>query len=337
MSNQLALTKQHIQSLSPMDVASDETIGKHFVQKFRAMYRVPEQQAVAFYEREKDNFLRRIEESESLQKCTAMSLFKCFMQVGGWKLSLDTGSQPDVYIISGNRKIIVEDENGKKSEQWIQEATAQPSPYGELKIRKENRQISHTGNPTVVYDCDDYEEYLGENGRTKVRWKKGSRTEKSRIVGGFILLEYHDNTSEFKIFDMIDVATWEKASTKKNKGKTNLLYGYEAKTINGEVAHVKIEGGQIDRKFFEGKILKHAFKLFPRVIATQNLPEGFVPNTEDAIRQGFDTSEFTEDIEHEVVEEKPDDFKQELQNQQSEKKQEATVIIESNDPDEPAF
>lgn len=321
-----------------MDVASDETIGKHFVQKFKAMYRVPENQAVAFYEREKDNFMKRIEENESLQKCTPMSLFKCFMQVGGWKLSLDTGSQPDVYIIPGNRKVIVEDENGRKSEQWIQEAAVQPSPYGEKKIRIETGQIKHVGSPTVVYDCDDYTEMLGTDGRIQVQWKKGQRTEKSRITNGFILLEYPDGTREFKTFDLEDIASWERASTKKNKGKTNLLYGYEWKGSGDNAKTVKIEGGQIDRKFFEGKILKHAFKLFPRVIATQNLPEGFVPSTEDAVRQGFDTSEFTEDIEHtEVIEEAPDDFKQELQNQQSETKKEATVVIESSDPDEPEF
>lgn len=334
MSNQIQLSRDYITKLSPLNIAEDKAIGEHFVNKFMAVYRTDKNQAVAYYEREKDNFMRRINESEDLANCTPLSLFVAFMQVGGWKLSFEGGSQADVYIIPGNRKVVVEDATGKKVEQWIKEAVAQPSPYGEKKIRIETGQIKHVGNPTVVYDGDTYQEYLGDNGRTMVKWTKGQRTDDSRIVGGFVLLEYPDGSKEFKTFDMQDVATWEAASTKKNKGKTNLLYGYEWQGSGQSAKIVKTEGGQIDRKFFEGKILKHAFKLFPRVIANSSLPENFVPSGEEAIRQGFDTSEFTEDVEHTEV--KDDGFSEELKNQSNEPK-EKTVVVETKDDDEPEF
>src|SRR5690606_28749781 len=141
-----------------------------------------------------------------------------------------------------------------------------------------------------------------DTGRTWVRFNKGVRTKESKITNGFILLEYPDGSKEFKTYDLDDVASWEKASTKKNKGYTNLLYGYEAVGSGQNKRHVKIEGGQIDKKFFEGKILKHAFKLLPRVIAAAPLPENFTPIGEEAVRQGFDTSEFTEDVDHTEVE-----------------------------------
>ena len=333
MSNQnLELTAGYIKALSPMAVATDKVIGDHFVNKFKSMYRVPESQAIAFYEREKDNFSKRISESEDLKSCTPLSLFTAFMQVGGWKLSLDGGSQSDVYLIPGKRKIVVE---GK--DQWISECIAQPSPYGEKKIRVETGQISHVGNPTVVYDCDQYSESTNEAGRTWVEWKKGNRKEDSKIIAGFILLEYPNGTKEFKTYDQTDIAKWEESSKKKNKGHANPLYGYTV-TYNGNTK-ISTKSGQIDKKFFEGKILKHAFKLLPRVIAETKIPENFVPSTEVDVRAGFDVSEFTdtEDIAHEEIPTSTnDDFGKALEEASEIKKQETTQVV-NNGYDEPEF
>lgn len=339
MSNQIKLTGAYIKNLTPLKIATDEIIGDHFVTKYMAMYRTNKEQAIAFYEREKDNFMTRISESEALRECTPMSIFLAFMQVGGWKLSFEGGSQSDVYLIPGNRKTIITDEKGQKHEKWIKEVSVQPSPYGEKKIRIETGQVKHVGSPTVVYDCDTYKEYTAENGRNWVEFEKGTRTSKSKITNGFILLEYPDGSKEFKTFDLDDVASWERASAKKNKGHANALYGYDVtyENVNGRDVKKSTKVDQIDKKFFEGKILKHAFKLLPRVIAAAPLPENFTPIGEESIRQGFDTSEFTEDTTYEDVSEKEtDDFEKELE-QQSETEPEKTVVISSNEDDEPEF
>lgn len=326
MSNQsLELTAKYIKALSPVAVATDKVIGEHFVQKFKSMYRVSEEQAIAFYEREKDNFSKRISESEELKQCTPLSLFTALMQCGGWKLSLDGGAQADVYLIPGNRKVMVD---GR--EVWIKECVAQPSPYGEKKIRIETGQVKHVGNPTVVYDCDTYREFdHKDTGRRWVEWERGQRTETSKITNGFILLEYPDGTKEYKTYDHTDIESWEKASAKKNKGHANPLYGYTVE-FNGN-KKVSTKTGQIDKKFFEGKILKHAFKLLPRVIAEQKLPENFVPEGEIAVRHGFDVSEFTEDVEHVELKESPtDDFDAALAEDEHEIV-ETTVIDDDDD------
>ncbi|WP_433863212.1 recombinase RecT [Sphingobacterium thalpophilum] len=329
MSNQsLELTAKYIKALSPVAVATDKVIGEHFVQKFKSMYRVSEEQAIAFYEREKDNFSKRISESEELKQCTPLSLFTALMQCGGWKLSLDGGAQADVYLIPGNRKIMVE---GR--EVWIKECVAQPSPYGEKKIRIETGQVKHVGNPTVVYDCDTYREFdHKETGRRWVEWERGQRTDTSKITNGFILLEYPDGTKEYKTYDHTDIESWEKASAKKNKGHANPLYGYTVE-FNGR-EKVSTKTGQIDKKFFEGKILKHAFKLLPRVIAEQKLPENFVPEGEISVRQGFDVSEFAEDIDHvEVNQAIADDFDTALSEDSNPEVVETTVIDDDDDDD----
>lgn len=318
MSNQVELTTKYIKELNPLAVATDKIVGDHFVNKFMAVYRAPKEQAVAFYEREKDNFMKRVSEVEAIKQCTSMSIFLAFMQVGGWKLSFEGGSQSDVYLIPGNRNV-----GTKDNPQWIKEVLAQPSPYGEKKIRMETGQIKHVGTPTVIYDCDQYKEYTGKDSRIMVEWTKGNRTEKSKITGSFILLEYPDGSKEFKTFDHEDIVSWRTASAKKNKGNANILY-----TSNG---------GQIDPKFLQGKTLKHAFKLFPRVISAPKVPDNFLPEGDDAIRQGFDTSEFTEDITHEeVIEETPASDLEKAIEEAKVVEVVATVQVE-NEFDEPEF
>lgn len=320
MSNQITVTASYIKNLKPAAIASDAAIGEHFVNKFMAMFQVPKEKALQFFEREKDNFFRRVSESEDLKSCTPMSLFVALMQVGGWKLSLETGSQSDVYLIPGNRNV-----GTKEHPQWVKEVVAQPTPYGEKKIRIENGQIKDASKPVIVYKGDIYEEFLDDSGKLVVRWSKGDRGETPQIIGSFIRIEKPDGSHEFKTFDSGDIGRWRAASEKKNRGKgANPLY-----TANN---------GQIDVGFLEGKTLKHAFKLYPRVVQAVQIPETFVPSQDAAIRQGLDVSEFTEDVAHEdLTANEQDDFDQAINEAKAEMKP-ATVTIEpSNDFDEPEF
>lgn len=296
MSTQIQVTSNYIKGLKPAGVATDKAIGDHFINKFMLMYRAPKEQATAFYEREKDNFLKRISDSEDLQACTPMSIFLAFMQVGGWQLSFEAGNQSEVYLIPGNRNIAPKGQ----PDQWIKEVVAQPTPWGEKKIRIQNGQVKEVAKPVIVCEGDTYEEYTDDNGNLRVKWSKGNRGDKPKIIGSFIRIEKPDGSFEIKTFDLSDVAKWKASSEKKNSkwdealkkkvpGKANALY-----TSNN---------GQIDKLFFEGKTLKHAFKSYPKVVNAPSLPESFVPSVNDAVRQGFDVSEFTEteDVTHEEV------------------------------------
>jgi len=320
MSNQIAVTASYIKNLHPTSIASDKAIGEHFVAKFMAMFQVPKEKALQFFEREKDNFFRRVSESEDLKSCTPMSLFVALMQVGGWKLSLETGSQSDVYLIPGNRNI-----GTKENPQWIKEVVAQPTPYGEKKIRIENGQIKDASKPVIVYKGDTYEEFLDESGNLRVKWSKGDRGETPEIIGSFIRIEKRDGTHEFKTFDTGDIGRWKAASEKKNRGKgANPLYSSN--------------NGQIDVGFLEGKTLKHAFKLYPRVVQAISIPETFVPSQEAAIRQGLDVSEFTEDIPHqELSPNELDDFDSALNQAKAESKPVTVQVEPTGDFDEPEF
>jgi recombinational DNA repair protein RecT len=323
MSNQIEVTAKYVKSLSPAAVATDKAIGEHFVNKFMAMYRVPKVQATAFYEREKDNFLKRISDSEDLQACTPMSIFLAFMQVGGWQLSFEPGNQSEVYLIPGNRNIAPKNQ----APQWIKEVVAQPTPWGEKKIRIQNGQVKDVAKPIIVCKGDIYEEYLDENGNLRVKWAKGDRGEKPVIIGSFIRIEKPDGSFEIKTFDMSDVEKWKSSSAKKNKDKgANALY-----TSNN---------GQIDKMFFEGKTLKHAFKSYPKVVNAPKLPETFVPAGSDAIRQGFDVTEFTEEATYEQLpDQQPDEFTQALEEESKPEHVETKQFVAAgdDDDDEPKF
>lgn len=332
MSNQIQVTTSYIKALKPAAVATDKAIGEHFVNKFMAMYRVPKEQATAFYEREKDNFLKRISDSEDLQACTPMSIFLAFMQVGGWQLSFEAGNQSEVYLIPGNRNIAAKGQ----PDQWIKEVVAQPTPWGEKKIRIQNGQIKEAAKPIIVCKGDLYEEYTDDNGNLRVKWSKGDRSDNPKIIGSFIRIEKPDGSFEIKTFDMSDVAKWKASSENKNAkwdaaagrklpGKANALY-----TSNG---------GQIDKLFFEGKTLKHAFKSYPKVVNTPKLPETFVPAGSDAVRQGFDVSEFTEDVAHEEVPAtQTDEFTKALESESEQPPVDTRQFVAAgHDDDEPEF
>lgn len=323
MSNQIELTTKYISALSPVAIATDKNIGEHAVNKFTAMYQVPKQQAVAYWERQKDNFMKRISDSEDLKACTSLSIFMSLMQGFGWSLSFEGGEQMEIYLIVGNRNIAPKNEQPK----WIKECVAQPSPYGKKKIRIQNGQIKSTGEPTIVYQGDTYEEFTDDNGKTKVVWKKGNRGDNPVIIGSFIRIEKPDGSHEFVTFDMEDVKSWQAASAKKNKDKgANSLY-----TSNN---------GQIDKLFFEGKTLTHAFKGYPKVISVPRLPETFVPDEKIGMRQGLDVSEFTEDItytEATEVNEPSFDNQEEFAKALKEESPVSETIIISGNEDEPGF
>jgi hypothetical protein len=275
----MVVTLNYVNGLkSPLAVIEDQAVGQHFVKKFMQLYGVQERDAISFYTREKDNFIKRITQEPGLKDCTQVSIFIAFMQVGGWKLSFEQGKQADVYLIPGNRNIAPKNQEPK----WIKECVAQPSPYGEKKIRLNNGQLKKVGKAIIVHEGDKYREYLGADGSKKVEWEKTEKTT-SIIKGSFIVLTQPDGTLDYVTFSLNDIERWRAASERKNKGKANELY-----TSNN---------GQIDEGFLEGKTLTHSFKMYDRIAINSSVPAGFVPDASAQQSIGYDLSEYTEDYE----------------------------------------
>jgi len=320
----IALTKKHIDGLKPVAIAQDPAVRNQFVTKFAQMYQVPVSEALRFYEREKDNFSRLISNNPSLAECTPMSIYMSFMRVGGWKLSFEDGPQGDVYLIPGNRKV---------GTTWVKELTATPSPYGEKKIRINNGQLKEVDEVQIVREGDFYEESLGINGK-EVKWAKKHK-EGAKIIGSFIRMVEASGRVKFVTFDLSDIAVWEAASLKKNtkydeqgriKGqpKANALY------TSGP------DGG-INKGFLRGKSIKHAFIMYPRIELGAVKPDGFIPDTSEAIKLNsfiedeFENAEYIEDADKVIRDEPTDEFTQEVQAEEPAK--ESVKIITNGDDD----
>ncbi len=311
MENKLPQTKQqatvaYLEQLDYKKLADSEIMQNKFVQLYNDIH--GSNRGSLVFEKEKFNFLKSISESTELQQATSLSLYGCFLDIAVLGLSLDKGSKPLAYMLTRNAK--TKDKEGK--DKYEKRAYVEVSPYGELAIRIRAGQIKHADNPVIVYDCDKIR--IGLNAqlkRTVLEYEaKIPRSENAKIVGGFIRVERHDGSYEVPWMDIADVdrlieyseknnAKWDKEQNKKVKGQANALY-YS-------------NNGQIDTGFFEAKIIKHAFRAYPKVrtgeftsLATDSEPEAIDYGLNQTQQQLTEKTETVDKIqEAQVLEPKP--------------------------------
>ncbi len=213
------------------------------------------------FAKEKFNFLKSIAEDPKLQKATALSLYGCFLDLAINGLSLDKGSKPLCYMLTRNAKVL---RDGKES--WETRAYLEVSPYGELVMRIRAGQIKTADNPVVVYEGDIIRIGLDSTGRRTVLAYEAKipREPNARIMGGFIRLERFNGSYEIDWTDISEIDRL-KYYSEKNNCKTVEENG-QKKKVNGQAnALYTSYNGQIDPGFFEAKIIKHAFRSYPKV------------------------------------------------------------------------
>jgi recombinational DNA repair protein RecT len=281
----MQVTKSHIDGLRPVAIAHDPAVKNQVINKMMLMYKMPEQEANRYYEREKDNFSKIVSQSPELSSCTPMSIYTAFMKAGALRLSFDNGKDAQIYLIPGNRNI-----GGKgKPDNWIKECVAQPTPYGEKEVRINSGILKSVGDPYIVHEGDVYKVWMDtDTGQKKVKWEEAEK-KSTKIIGSFVRLVEPDGTVVFKTFDQTDIARWQAASAKKNKGSANALY------TSGP-------DKQIDEGFLKAKTLLHSFKGYKRVDFAYSSPNGFVPDNDAAVTINSDYMDDVIDTEHEDVE-----------------------------------
>lgn len=202
--------------------------------------------------REKEWFIRLISESDTLRQCSPISIFSAFMDVATLGLSVAQGSDPLAYLVPYN--VTVGGTPARPEKQW--RVKLEVSPYGELAMRKYFRQVQDVDNPVIVYEDDDFDEgYRG--GIRYVDYKKNHQSKNRRIKAGFIRIVKPGGTVDFFVMDMAQVERLKNYSKKKNGGNANKLYS--------------ANDGQIDEGFFKAKIIKHAFKGYPKAPYMQHI------------------------------------------------------------------
>lgn len=250
--NKQTQVANYIEKLTPAQLVADTKVSGKFIQLYDAIH--GNKMGEAIYNKEQFNFMKVINESPALQECTKLSLYGCFLDVAVMGLSLDQSSKPLAYMTSRNAK--TKGTNGV--EVWEKRASIQVSPYGELVMRMRAGHIKHADNPIVVYEGDTIKVGLNEQGRRVVKEYDAliPRKANAKIIGGFIRIERHGGAFENPWIDISEMDRLKGYSNKQNKGtatesRANALY-----TSNN---------GQIDPGFFEAKIIKHAFRSYPKV------------------------------------------------------------------------
>lgn len=271
--NQTAVTG-YIEKLPLLQIVQDEKVSGKFIQLYDAIHGSKIGEII--YHKEQFNFNKLIQETPDLQQCTKLSLYGTFLDLAVSGLSLEKGSKPLAYVMS--RSIKVKREDG--TEGYEKRAYLEVSPYGELLMRIRAGHIKHADNPVIVYDGDKIKVGLNAQGHKVVLEYETliPRKENAKITGGFIRLERHGGAFENVWFDIADVIRLKNYSNKQNKGdanndKSNALY--------------RSNNGQIDSGFFEAKIVKHAFRAYPKV-RTGEFTHMQTQEVEEPINYGLD-------------------------------------------------
>lgn len=242
----------YLESLSPAQLVADKKVTEKFVTLYNAIHGGAVGESI--YQKEQFNFNKLIQETPALQECTKMSLYGCFLDVAVNGLSLDNTSKPLAYMVSRNAK--TKTANGQEA--WEKRASIIVSPYGELLMRMRAGHIKKADNPIIVYEGDTIKVGLNAQGHRVVKEYDAQipRKQGAKIIGGFLRIERHDGAFECSWVDIAEIERLKGFSNKQNRGtaaesKANALY-----TSNN---------GQIDSGFFEAKIIKHAFRSYPKI------------------------------------------------------------------------
>lgn len=216
-------------------------------EKFTALLghiqRVPKDVAQSMFHAEKFHFLKRINESADLRACEPLSLYGVFVDIAVNGLSLDP-TKKLVYIIPGSVNI-----GSKDSPVWVKRASLEISPQGELSIRQRDGQLKYADNVVIVYEGDTFEPGIGQDGKKYVNYKLNA-SHTTTIMGAFIRIVRLDGSVDFQWLLREDIARLKGYSERKNKGHANALYSSN--------------NGQIDTGFLAAKMIKHAFKTYPK-------------------------------------------------------------------------
>lgn len=254
MSN-ILLTVEQINSLNPLDIVTNDRVKERFIQIWDTLWGTGTGEAA--YERESFHFNNKLREDERLQRATRFSIFTCFVDLAISGLSLEPGTRALCYL-QGRNACIGTDAQGKKVYEGRLSLTI--SGYGELVMRARAGQIRYADNPVLVYEEDQFS--FGDMGGQKVVNYMCNLPHKSNhIIAAFLRITRADGSVDYAVMLEEDWMRLMQYSERNNQrwdaqarqyvGKANDLY--------------TSRGGGIDTGFLAAKLIKHAFKTYPKV------------------------------------------------------------------------
>lgn len=254
MSN-ILLTFEQINSLNPLDIVTNDRVKERFIQIWDTLWGTGTGEAA--YERESFHFNNKLREDERLQRATRFSIFTCFVDLAISGLSLEPGTRALCYL-QGRNACIGTDAQGKKVYEGRLSLTI--SGYGELVMRARAGQIRYADNPVLVYEEDQFS--FGDMGGQKVVNYMCNLPHKSNhIIAAFLRITRADGSVDYAVMLEEDWMRLMQYSERNNQ-----RWDAQARQFVGKANDLYTSrGGGIDTGFLAAKLIKHAFKTYPKV------------------------------------------------------------------------
>lgn len=257
MSNSnIELTVEAINSLKPLDIVKDERVRSRFIQIYETLWGAGS--GLGAYEKESVYFNRILTDNPKLyEKATHFSIFTSFIDLAVSGLSLEPGSRALCYL-QGRNYCTGTDARGFKTYEGRLCLTI--SGYGELVLRARSGQIAYADNPVLVYSEDDFS-FSDKDGRKSVNYTCHIPHASNHIVAAFLRIVRNDNSVDYAVMFEEDWLRLQNYSAKNNTYKDKQTGQY----VSNPNELYCSNDGRIDPGFLCAKLIKHAFKSYPKV------------------------------------------------------------------------
>lgn len=295
MSTAIQIKVDELNKLEATQIVESKMVEQKFIQMYNSIHGTDK--GTQMYHKEVFNFQKVLQDNPTLQECSKMSLYGCFLDMAVNGLSLDPTGRPHCYMIPRNSKTGHKDQYGKDI--YEKRASVSVTGYGELVMRMRAGQIKYADNPVVVYEGDTFSIDL-DRGVKKITYSAAIPRKSNKIIGAFIRIVRNDGSEDYqwllegdierlKGFSSRSNSYWDNNARKRVEGKANELYSSN--------------DGQIDPGFLENKMIKHAFDAYPKVrigkfTNMQSIEEpeseidyGVVDAEAEVVENGFDEPE----------------------------------------------
>lgn len=199
---------------------------------YHAMQGLTDEQASQQFDVDFFAFGKRIGDGKNLSKCTALSIEHTFFMVIKSGMTFDETAN-HIYILNRGNKM------------YFQEQA-----HGTIFLCRRAGSIKDCSVPIIVYEGDEFKPRT-ENGVTVISHAPQIPRSSKNILAGFCFVTNPDGSKTPFYMLIEDVERLKAASAKQRKGPANSLY------TSGE-------GGQIDKGFFQTKIVNAALKYTPK-------------------------------------------------------------------------
>lgn len=250
--NDKKMTITELKNMSPSQVLDDTRVRERFVNLYNNIHN--SEQGELFFEKEKYNLQRIIQSSPTLSKCTGFSTYGVMLDIASMGLTLENTSRPLIYVIPGSVNV-----GSKEKQVWENRMSIEISPYGELDLRIQAGQLLYADRPVIVFEGDDFKPKVTETGQKVVVYSAAIPRQSKTIIGAFIKLTRPDRSFDFFWMLPEDIDRLKSYSLKKNQRMK------DGQLIGDANALYKSNDGQIDTGFLEAKVIKHAFRTFPKL------------------------------------------------------------------------